>query len=136
MKIGFTGTQKGMTKEQKEEFSKYILGVDITEFHHGDCIGADEEAHKIVNDAFESVVIITHPPIEDKKRSFVYGVTARKAKPYLERNKDIVNETDMLIACPKSDKEELRSGTWSTIRYAKMMGKRMIIIYPDGSKGV
>lgn len=38
-------------------------------------------------------------------------------------------------AAPKDFKEELRSGTWATIRYAVKQQKRVIIIFPDGSTG-
>lgn len=53
-------------------------------------------------------------------------------KPNLVRNKDIVESTDVLLACPKGP-EELRSGTWSTVRLARKQGKRVVIFWPDGS---
>ena len=43
------------------------------------------------------------------------------------RNKDIVNSCDILIACPENDKEVIRSGTWSTIRYAKKINKTVLL---------
>ena len=52
-------------------------------------------------------------------------------KPYLERNKKIVNCCDILIAAPKQINEVLRSGTWSTIRYAKKIGIEVFIILPN-----
>ena len=42
------------------------------------------------------------------------------------------DETDMLVACPKGP-EEVRSGTWSTVRFARKRGKRIVIIMPDGT---
>ena len=59
-------------------------------------------------------------------------VYMRKPKPYLERNKDIVDETGLLIATPKGE-EIVRSGTWSTIRYARKNHKKIIIIMPNGN---
>lgn len=50
----------------------------------------------------------------------------------LARNRDIVDETEILIACPGHMHEELRSGTWSTIRYAVKIQRPHIIIWPDG----
>jgi predicted Rossmann fold nucleotide-binding protein DprA/Smf involved in DNA uptake len=48
----------------------------------------------------------------------------------LERNKDIVSESDFLIAAPDSKKERLRSGTWATVRHARKLGKRVMILEP------
>jgi hypothetical protein len=138
MNVGFTGTQKGWTKEQKDSFYRIIDKHDFlikpkywTSFHHGDCIGADWQAHFLID--LMKVPIVIHPPIKEDKRAFCQHYTEiRKQKEYLARNKDIVNETDVLIATPKEDKEIVRSGTWSTVRYARKKGKRIIIIYPDG----
>jgi|TARA_R100000049_G_C1956778_1_gene114080 hypothetical protein len=151
MKIGFTGAQKGMTSLQKMRFNEILLPFKLnafrplTEFHHGDCIGADEEAHNQVRACFPKTTIHIHPPKNSKKRAYssrneIYYYRDRQfsipnihlPKSYLERNKDIVNKTDLLIACPKSNKEELRSGTWATVRCAKKQKKQIIIIFPNG----
>lgn len=136
MKIGFTGTQKGMNIYQKELFLSILSAVkdETNSFHHGDCIGADKEAHDLVDARIDrwlfKGVIVIHPPSDSKKRAFctTTEIYMRKPKPYIERNKDIVNEIDILIACPKSPKEELRSGTWATIRYARKQGKPVFIL--------
>ena len=125
-KIGFTGTQKGMTLQQKDVFSKLLIKINANELHHGDCIGADADAH----DLFTGEIHI-HPPDNSSKRAFKKGIIYQE-KSYLDRNKDIVNNCDILIATPKSETEELRSGTWSTIRYAKKIQKTIFIIYPNG----
>jgi len=52
---------------------------------------------------------------------------------YLARNHFIVAYSEELVAAPKSNKEELRSGTWATIRYARKRKRMVTIIYPDGS---
>ena len=56
--------------------------------------------------------------------------------PPLVRNHKIVGAVHLLIATPKTDKEELRSGTWATIRYAKKVRLSTCIVYPDGTKVV
>ena len=38
MKVGFTGTQDGMTDEQARAFHR-VLRVYAGVFHHGDCVG-------------------------------------------------------------------------------------------------
>lgn len=133
MKIGFTGTQKGMTEIQDIMFEKVMLRSGVKEFHHGDCIGTDAKAHDIIKAAHISIQIVIHPPISSSKRAFRTSDRMREPKPYLDRNKDIVNETEQLIATPGEMTEQLRSGTWSTIRYAVKMKRSVTIIYPDGS---
>jgi hypothetical protein len=102
-------------------------------FHHGDCVGADTQAHFIaVNLGYK---IIVHPPINNRARSYceVGKGEIREKKPYIDRNHDIVDETQMLIGCSGSQHEVLRSGTWATIRYGRKIGNRVLILYPDGS---
>lgn len=134
-KVGFTGTQQGCTQAQK---SVLRLRLSIMreqsaqcEFHHGDCIGADADAYYEAVAAFFAT--ICHPPIEKSKRAFTVNDLTHEPKEYLERNRDIVNDTFGLIACPKSFMEELRSGTWATVRYARKIKRPIMIIRPDGS---
>ena len=68
-KIGFTGTRAGMTDEQKLVFTGWIITNDPYEFHHGDCKGADEEAHNIVRVKINRCRMIGHPPDNDKQRA-------------------------------------------------------------------
>lgn len=131
MKIGFTGTQAGMTQIQKTMVERLIKQLGCREFHHGDCIGADENAHRIALKLNINWITI-HPPDNPAKRAFCLGNQNRVEKPYIARNHDIVNETDLLIATPGGETEQLRSGTWSTIRFARKNAKRVIIIYPGG----
>ena len=150
MKIGFTGTQEGMTGEQCSVLASILLQELrkdwSNEFHHGCCIGADWQAHRIVRSLFitfrelrgwENNIII-HPPKDESRKADIidnFGIIFKEPKPYLQRNKDIVDETDLLIACPNTKKEVLRSGTWSTVRYARKRKKEVLIIYPDGKCG-
>ena len=128
MIAGFTGTQIGMTDKQKETFKKLIEKCD--ELHHGDCVGADSDAHNIAKELGKRVHI--HPPINSSKRAFNDGDILNNPKEYLDRNHDIVDSSDFLIATPKGMNEELRSGTWATIRYARKRNKKVVIIYPNG----
>jgi hypothetical protein len=132
MIIGFTGTQNGMTRKQGESFLLLIRELGINEFHHGDCIGADAQAHKIVSNLTDAQIMV-HPPDKNIKRAFCKSNNVAQPLPYLERNKIIVNESNILIATPNQYKEVLRSGTWSTIRYAKKSNKTCYIIFPDGN---
>lgn len=116
MRIGFTGTQSGMNKWQKFRVQE-ILEQHSGEFHHVDCVGADEEAGEIAWNLGYRVVL--HPPVIGIKRAYTKLFhECREPKPYLERNHDIVDDTQGLVAAPKELEEILRSGTWATIRYA------------------
>jgi hypothetical protein len=53
--------------------------------------------------------------------------------PHLKRNGHIVDASHVMIACPRLMHEELRSGTWMTIRYARRADKPLAIVWPDGS---
>lgn len=128
MTAGFTGTRKGMTQRQKNSLKERLLGV--TEFHHGCCVGADADAHGIALEM--KISIIGHPPTD--QRLMAKGLTGytemREPKPFLDRNKDIVDESEFLIAAPETEEETLRSGTWSTVRYARKQKKQRQILLP------
>lgn len=134
IRVGFTGTQRGCTQRQRDElndwFGSFTL-IDEFELHHGDCIGADAEAHEIARGWGARVA--GHPPTDPKKRAFCRFDEEREPKPYLDRNHDIVDETEWMVAAPGEMEEQLRSGTWATIRYARKRGRRLIIVHPDGS---
>lgn len=132
MDIGFTGTRFGMTEKQKKAFEEKIKEMYITEFHHGDCIGADKEAHNIVREQCHTAKIFVHPPNNGKLRAHCKGDFTASEKPYFVRNHEIVDACDCIIATPKENHEICRSGTWATIRYAKKNNKKTLIIYPSG----
>lgn len=133
-KVGFTGTQIGCSPAQKAmlrlRFALMREQSGQCEFHHGDCIGADEDAHSEAVAAF--FVTVSHPPTAVSKRAFTRNDIVRQNKEYLARNRDIVDETFGLIACPKG-MEELRSGTWATVRYARKVKRPIMIIHSDGT---
>ncbi len=129
--LGFTGTQVGMTELQKKTFIKFLDSISFNEFHHGDCLGADKQAHDMVNEHAPWAFIVIHPPLNTSKRAFCAGQELRAPKEYLIRNRDIVKECDILVATPQGP-EKMRSGTWATVREARRTGKRHLIIFPDG----
>jgi hypothetical protein len=124
MILGFTGTRKVMTDRQKDSLRKILIEMQPAEFHHGDSIGADSQAHAIVR-AHTKARIIIHPPNKDRYRAFCEGDKTRPVKEYISRNHDIVAECDMMVAAPGATPEELRSGTLATVRYARQ--KHMIV---------
>lgn len=136
--IGFTGTQRGMTIPQMrkvEQILEHARGKGYGLFHHGDCVGADAQAHDLA--VIHGYAIVIHPPTNSSKRAFKHRdsrmpVAVEPKKDYLARNHDIVDDSDFMIATPGEEKEQLRSGTWATIRYARKRGP-VTIIGPNGT---
>jgi hypothetical protein len=132
MRYGFTGSSTITYPAQRSSFTSWLSAhrEEMENFDHGDCVMADEFAHAMVRE-FTGAFITIHPPLIDSKRAFCGGDTWTIPKPYLERNKDVVRVCDTLLAMPHG-KEEMRSGTWSTVRFARKLGKPIVIFWPDG----
>lgn len=132
--VGFTGTREGLTLFQAEKFAWFFSQPDrlkVGYFVHGDCVGADAQVHKIV---LKLGIHVRKRPsnIWKFQAKSTGGLTIADPEDPLVRNRKIVEGTDFLLACPKGP-EIVRSGTWSTIRYAKKIGKDIFVILPDGS---
>jgi hypothetical protein len=134
-KLGVTASRTGLTRDQKDVFKFVAHTVKPYEFHDGDCIGGDEQAHHIIRTEFPRCYMVGHPPENPKQRARQMYHRAHPAKGYIERNHEIVDMVDYMIALPNSKKEKKRSGTWATIRYARKLGRKLTIIYPDGTCG-
>lgn len=130
MIVGMTGSRYGISPKASMQLELFLLENDIKEVHHGDCVGADTHFH---NEAVsQKIKTVVHPPNIKKLRSFCQGDVTKKPLPYLVRNRNIVNGSDMLIAFPSTKHEVIRSGTWYTIRYAIKMKKKIMIVFSDG----
>lgn len=129
MKIGFTGTRKGMSDTQRsllEEALRWLMDITdaaagewavskVPEFHHGAAAGADTEAAGLA------------------RRVGYQGVRYPATKGQeLARNREIVAVIDVLIAAPLQDREIRRSGTWATIRYM-LAARKPVIMLPRGN---
>lgn len=132
MIYGFTGTRQGMSVGQFARFIAFVQHEQrrFAEFHHGDCKGADEDAHRAVRKYAPDCRIFIHPPEDPKHRAFCAGDIVLKEVAFLSRNHLIVDACQLLIATPQSLDERQRSGTWATIRYARKIGREVHIINP------
>ena len=139
-KVGFTGTSKGASKDQLGELEAKLKKVleehpDYTvELHHGACIGADTQAAIIAKRLGYRVV--AHPGTPKDPTNMMYrsewtgNDEVREAKPFIERDHDIVDETERMLATPLTRVEQTRSGTWTTVRYARKMDRQIDLILP------
>ena len=140
--LGFTGTSHGTTRAQVTTLIGWLLprAPFIVAAHHGDCVDADDR-FDLLCFALEIPRVI-HPPLIDAKRAFCerrdyWGPApiVLEPGPHLWRNHQIVDATGALVAMPRGP-EELRSGTWATVRYARKLGRPIRFFWPDGSSTV
>jgi hypothetical protein len=134
MILAFTGTRKGMTPRQHSIVKQILEEFEPSEVHHGGCIGADQEFHEL---CIYMLVPVIHIWLSNLKHSqaAILGSSAVRTiihaeQPPLDRNWDIVREADLVVACPESAVESLRSGTWATVRYADQLNKTIKVIKP------
>lgn len=136
--IGVTGTRQGATKQQLRVLMGTLLQyyryrTDPIEFHHGACIGVDLQA-ALIGSALR-FHITAHPPDSYKylsRLSLSISQTVLPELSYLERDRVIVDKSDLLIALPNTSTPVSRSGTWYTYNYALAQSKTTMLILPDG----
>lgn len=132
LRIAFSGTRYGMSPAQFEMVKDTLTGLaPVTELHHGDCQGADIQADLIAHSLHIDVIV--HPPDNPRLRAWCIGAAQyRPPLDYLARDRAMVDEADLLIAAPKAPVDELHSGTWATINYARKVGRPIIMVYRSG----
>jgi hypothetical protein len=119
-----------MTAKQKKVVAEIIKMKSPIFVVHGDCEGADTDFHNICLPLFP----IRIRPCNHKSRAWNDGASdVMNVKSPLERNKDIVRDSNLLVAAPPTSEEIKRSGTWHTIRHARKMNVPKVIVWPDGS---
>jgi hypothetical protein len=135
MKIGITGTRSGMSPEQKIQFIKLIDKLKPTSFIDGCCIGVDEETYLIVKEMGIQTIgrpgysALTQENINEFRSVYQRDIM-HMAQTHFARNRDIVKESDIMIAIPY----ELngKGGTNYTIDYSIKMKKPLYIILRNG----
>lgn len=142
MKVGFTGTRAGMSGAQKATVRRLLAEWLPKEVHHGDCVGADDEFADLCAELVPLPRIVAHPGTSATGGSLFracnpHSVEVRPVRNYYARNRNIVGELhdagDLLIATPQYGGRRKTGGTWYTVDYAYGAGKRVIIVWPDGS---
>lgn len=138
MIVGFTGTRMGMQTAQWRSVFDLCSSWLIKEAHHGLCKGSDDEYHWLLRTLRigPSILIHGHPPINrggvGQLKTFTDCNVMHPDKEYKVRDRDIVDASGRMIATPFCP-EIARSGTWTTVRYARKKLKPLWIVMPDGS---
>lgn len=130
MKVGVTGTREGANEYQLAEIRLALGELKGTEFHHGDCSGVDVQVAAIAKEL--GYTIVCHPPIKDETRGFFGGDIVHEPKGYLERDRNIVDSTEVLLVVPLQNEWQPKGGTWYTHDYAVKKNKPVAIFYPKG----
>lgn len=142
MKISFTGSQLGMTNNQRTYIRYELETRRPSAVIHGACIGADDEFDEIAYElGIPRIIFPSNHPTKsalDKciercgERERGKLIVASEPMPPLKRNPLIVRAGDQLIACPSQPNEVIRSGTWTTVRLGrKILGRKNVeIILP------
>lgn len=147
MIVSVTATQRGLSDAQKEwawerlRWKTLIAYPEISEFHHGGCIGGDAElellVHKVREERAEAYVgwiprIVLHRGNTPEKWATCDPDEELGPKDNIERNHVMVDTANELWAFPGEEHEVLRSGTWATIRYARWTGRKVYVVFPSG----
>ncbi len=136
MKVGFTGTRKGMTREQRDVtvmLANLLYQGSVNEARHGLCVGADAQFNDIA--AKQGFITYGYPAsdVKEGNRAYCHVNFTMPSAPALSRNHTIIDESEVMIAIPKGYEEEWRgSGTWAAIRYSAKAHKPTYIVYPNG----
>jgi hypothetical protein len=140
MIVAFTGTRAGMTDNQKRELWEFLQAEKPTWAYHGNCIGADNDFHvellsyRAINKPWIYIEVYPCDIIQQQADCCGTADIINPIERPLVRNRMMVDRCDVLIACPRTMTEELRSGTWATIRYARKLKKRIVFLRPDVSE--
>jgi hypothetical protein len=168
MHVAISGTQFGFqSAEQFMAFTScmyelmsvsYLRGEDL-HFHHGDCIGVDEQAAKFMNEMkvtrehaqmnspvpLQKIIVEAHPGQNKRgdspKRAFVPADVVHPTKDYLYRDREMVELAENVLIVPKGFREEQFGGTWYTFRHARKDQQRrregghfIHMIWRDGAR--
>lgn len=132
MKIGVTGTRSGMNAVQHAAVEQYLQDLpDGSWLHHGDCVGVDDEVACLA--ASLGLTVVCHPPIKTELRAYHRSDEFREPASYFARNRQIVDECDLLLVVPYQNTWQNNGGTWYTHDYAKKTGKPVKVFFPNGT---
>lgn len=136
--VGFTGSRIGMTNSQKSWLS-LILGeyadYDFFEgekkfFHHGCCVGSDEQAH--YGALALGYRVVGYPSnLGPKYTAAIFKedfFTLWSPDNPLARNIRIVEASTFLIAAPRTGSK----GTWHAYNYAINISKPVVLLFQNG----
>lgn len=138
MRLGFIGTNKGMTVGQLKQWVVALRTLNPTEVHHADMIGADDQAANTIHEMYHgsTVKVFVHPGKETRLRAYnEFCHETMAMKPEDVRDRHIVDVTNVVVATPPyltPIDETTQGGVAYSVQYARKSGKLVWIIWPNG----
>lgn len=108
---------------------------NIDKWIHGGCTGADAMFHGLVEGRGE-IHVYPAKDVDIRWKAKLEGVYVLhpEEKP-LVRNRKMVDQSDISIVVPPSNRKVPAGGTGSTYRYARDQSNVLYVIHPDGEVG-
>lgn len=143
--IAVTATRQGLTLQQKHTLEKLLdilpRAETLTQFqvYHGAALGGDQQVAEIFHRRRAELGvsrIVAFPsdiPTQVSIRSLMLSDEKKEPAPPLARNATMVRDAWLVLAFPARATEEVRSGTWATIRNARRWGLYHMIVWPNGA---
>jgi hypothetical protein len=129
-RVGFVGVRGGLTYAQFRALSRVLIDRDlpgavtgVVDVVRGDDGWGDADFDRIARwmTPTPNLVVVGAPDPS--------GPPAAAAV----RNRAVVDACDLVVACPPGAVEEPRSRTWAAVRYARRVGRPVVLIYPNGT---
>ncbi len=149
--IGLVGVRRGLTHAQFQTLCRILVtqkgrgalaGVEVAHRSNDGWSGADLSRIARWMGSVPKLVIhdsgrpIEEPPpisTESMASWAEFSLDSEFVPPW---NREIVDESELILACPPVAEEEYRSRTWGTVRYARSQAKAVVVIYPNGTVDV
>jgi hypothetical protein len=135
-RLTFTGTRRGLTLDQENQLVAALNTLAPQIGLHGCCEGSDRVFHRLLGLAEHSYREL-YPSNEEQRQWALAHLSSYDilypVEPPLDRDNTMALRADVVVACPSGRLEIRRSGTWATVRRARLYGKPILFLYPDGS---
>ena len=138
-RLGFTGSSRSLSGSQLEEIRRLFvffaercrrLGQIEAEIHHGDCIGADVEVHRLAREAGLTVILHSTAAakwkaveLHDRTPGLIHAPSATRGC-----KTGIADSCDLLIACLDGVRAE------RMVRHAERLGKPVVLLPRDSKE--
>lgn len=139
--VSVTGSEVGPFPAQGEALVglwaplRRQLGRPVT-LSHGDCVGVDVWSAGVAEFlGWETEAYPwDRPGWHNPKRGYHRSSVIHRPNPDpMDRNWTLARVAiDGLYALPETKHEVMRSGTWSTVRRARKLGRKITLVLPDG----